>query len=127
MAKQGYWQSSNHSDYIFSCDKFAPYCTGGETYSKNPCLDGHMGPLCQSCDIRSIYHHQTFYHRAGESGCDICPATLTISLAIIGSMFLIQLVMISFNLISSLNFLMDAFGIEVHKKKKEKIEDVPKD
>jgi hypothetical protein len=49
--KPGYWREDNESIYILSCEKLPANCIGGDLYGNNLCYEGHMGPLCEECDI----------------------------------------------------------------------------
>lgn len=47
--KEGYLKSNNVSDTILSCSNMPKNCNGDE--KKGYCTEGHIGPLCESCDV----------------------------------------------------------------------------
>ncbi|EAR81941.2 transmembrane protein (macronuclear) [Tetrahymena thermophila SB210] len=52
ILKDGYWRSNNYSDEILECDDFTSTITCRENNpdSKQGCIKGYIGPLCQECD-----------------------------------------------------------------------------
>ncbi|EAR94315.2 transmembrane protein (macronuclear) [Tetrahymena thermophila SB210] len=49
--KDGYWRESNLTDQIYAC--LLDSCSFSNPQSKNGCLTGFLGPLCNSCDNKS--------------------------------------------------------------------------
>lgn len=48
--KDGYWKISNSSDRIIECENKKINCNGDQ--NRNYCLEGHIGPLCEVCDLK---------------------------------------------------------------------------
>ncbi|KAL4435129.1 hypothetical protein ABPG74_003622 [Tetrahymena malaccensis] len=44
--KSGFWRESNMTDIIIECKNNPDACLG-----EDKCLEGHIGPLCEDCDI----------------------------------------------------------------------------
>ncbi|EWS75559.1 transmembrane protein, putative (macronuclear) [Tetrahymena thermophila SB210] len=49
--KDGYWRESNLTDQIYTC--LLDSCSFNNPQSKNGCLTGFVGPLCNSCDNKN--------------------------------------------------------------------------
>jgi len=49
----GYWRINDNSDEILECSNEKSNCLGG--VSNSTCSTGHIGPLCESCDIDNDY------------------------------------------------------------------------
>jgi hypothetical protein len=47
----GYWRKSNESLIILKCENNEINCKGGLIYGNGLCIRGHIGPLCEECDI----------------------------------------------------------------------------
>ncbi len=45
----GFWRISNETDSIYECYNNKEVCIGGT--DNNICLHGHIGPLCEQCDL----------------------------------------------------------------------------
>ncbi|KAL4467834.1 hypothetical protein ABPG74_013169 [Tetrahymena malaccensis] len=68
---QGYWRSNMMSDNFLKCD-LKENCNGGESTETNKiCHMGHIGPLCEACDIQGIVWNQKFAH-SGNHSCTQC-------------------------------------------------------
>lgn len=50
----GFWRSSNKSHNIESCFKGRENCLGGWDAGDNSCKPGHLGALCEECDIYNL-------------------------------------------------------------------------
>jgi len=67
--RSGYWRANNNSDKIIFCRNMESNCLGG---SKNfTCAEGHIGALCESCDIYAHYFDEA-YSVAEEYTCGKC-------------------------------------------------------
>lgn len=49
----GYWRINDQSSVILPCSNAPQNCLGGTTNST--CATGHIGSLCESCDIEKDY------------------------------------------------------------------------
>lgn len=48
----GYWRKNNLSDIIEPCFNLPAACLGGEGNSSIEfCYEGHIGALCEECDL----------------------------------------------------------------------------
>ena len=55
---KGYWRINNETDLISECSNFIENCEGG---TKNfTCSIGHIGALCEICDIKASYWENHF-------------------------------------------------------------------
>ncbi|EAS02473.2 transmembrane protein, putative (macronuclear) [Tetrahymena thermophila SB210] len=68
LLKDGYWRENDSTDQIYSCNLNS--CSFENIKSKNGCLEGYVGPLCNSCDSKiSVWNYQ--YGLNGQN-CYIC-------------------------------------------------------
>ncbi|EAR93718.2 transmembrane protein, putative (macronuclear) [Tetrahymena thermophila SB210] len=61
---EGFWRENNQTDLILDCINMKSNCLGGT--QNFTCNAGHIGPLCESCDI------QNGYSRQGDFQCSKC-------------------------------------------------------
>jgi len=61
----GYWRMSNDSSNIIECSNKESNCLGGT--ANFACALGHIGPLCESCDIVNNYSVAADY-KCGRCG-----------------------------------------------------------
>lgn len=47
----GFWRPNYKNDNIESCSNLANNCNGGWVPADPSCYTGHLGALCESCDI----------------------------------------------------------------------------
>ncbi|EAR82108.2 transmembrane protein, putative (macronuclear) [Tetrahymena thermophila SB210] len=73
-----YWRINDQDDLLIYCENAPGNCLGGATNST--CSIGHVGALCESCDIENNYT------RAGNFQCANCGDVLLNSLKVIGLM-----------------------------------------
>lgn len=57
----GFWRPNNFSDFVESCYKNPLFCTGGWQVGDNTCSFGHIGALCEECDMYDIRGLGYFY------------------------------------------------------------------
>lgn len=50
----GYWRPEYHNDYVEYCINLQNNCNGGWVPGNPSCYTGHVGGLCESCDIYMI-------------------------------------------------------------------------
>lgn len=70
----GKWRPSYDSELIEICIRKQIYCKGGWVPGKDSCLTGHLGALCEECDISNINGENHFY-KDSEAGCVNCKFT----------------------------------------------------
>ncbi|EAR91473.2 transmembrane protein, putative (macronuclear) [Tetrahymena thermophila SB210] len=70
VTNQGYWRKSNISDLIISCSNLPDNCDGGN-YGDDICHEGHIGALCEECDIYG-QHWGTSYAKSAKYSCTRC-------------------------------------------------------
>ncbi|CAD8196270.1 unnamed protein product [Paramecium pentaurelia] len=68
----GYWRPHNLSDFTEECFKNQAYCQGGWLVGYNLCIPGHIGALCEECDIYDIRGFGNFYKNQWNQQCQIC-------------------------------------------------------
>ncbi|EAR83879.2 transmembrane protein, putative (macronuclear) [Tetrahymena thermophila SB210] len=73
--KQGYWRISKDTDNIVYCYNKPSNCLGNlknETLAGDlTCIEGHIGPLCESCDTYGILWKKS-YMRLSDYKCISC-------------------------------------------------------
>ncbi|EAR85092.2 transmembrane protein, putative (macronuclear) [Tetrahymena thermophila SB210] len=65
----GYWKINNDTDSIVYCKNKAENCYG--TQETGYCIEGHIGPLCESCDVYGVVW-KTTYQSDGKFNCLKC-------------------------------------------------------
>ena len=57
---KGYWKPNNETDDIELCFNLIENCVGGTgNNSRELCYEGHIGALCESCDIYGkVWEHR---------------------------------------------------------------------
>ncbi|KAL4440783.1 hypothetical protein ABPG74_013764 [Tetrahymena malaccensis] len=65
----GYWKINNNTDSIVYCKNKAENCYG--TQDTGYCIEGHIGPLCESCDVYGLVWKKT-YQSDGKFNCLKC-------------------------------------------------------
>ncbi|EWS76293.1 transmembrane protein, putative (macronuclear) [Tetrahymena thermophila SB210] len=93
--KQGYWKSTNLTDSIVECSNKLSNCVG--TQEQGYCLEGHIGPLCEQCDIQGKFWNQKYY-TDGSFDCKEC-SKLLMAINLVPTIF-IALGMVVYVLIS---------------------------
>ncbi|CAD8103714.1 unnamed protein product [Paramecium sonneborni] len=69
---QGFWRPNNFSDYVESCFKNPLFCNGGWQVSHSTCSLGHIGALCEECDIYNIRGHGIYFKNSWDQNCLKC-------------------------------------------------------
>ncbi|KAL4438120.1 hypothetical protein ABPG74_016899 [Tetrahymena malaccensis] len=63
ILKDGYWRQSVETDQIYTCKSQG--CSETQKNTRNRCIEGYVGPLCDSCDgSKQIWNEQ--YGKRGE-------------------------------------------------------------
>ncbi|KAL4483835.1 hypothetical protein ABPG72_006210 [Tetrahymena utriculariae] len=70
VVENEYWRSSSNSDIIIKCDNQLSNCVGG-SYGNNICFQGHIGALCEECDIYGNFWDSK-YAKSGKYSCTNC-------------------------------------------------------
>ncbi|EAS02542.2 transmembrane protein, putative (macronuclear) [Tetrahymena thermophila SB210] len=70
VANKGYWRKSHFSSLIISCSNLPDNCAGGD-YGDNICYEGHIGALCEECDIYGNYWGES-YAKSSKYSCTKC-------------------------------------------------------
>ncbi|CAD8190110.1 unnamed protein product [Paramecium octaurelia] len=69
---QGFWRPDYLSDYTSYCFKNKDFCIGGWSYGNNLCQIGHIGALCEECDIQNILGGGKYFKNQHNLECQIC-------------------------------------------------------
>ncbi|EAR82462.3 transmembrane protein, putative (macronuclear) [Tetrahymena thermophila SB210] len=77
ILQNGYWRINKLSDVILQCSLASEYCQGG--YNEG-CTDGHIGPLCQECDILGVEQKNNVRYTEGvlKGTCNTCPSSISL-------------------------------------------------
>ncbi|CAD8201980.1 unnamed protein product [Paramecium pentaurelia] len=108
--KKGYWRPNYQSDLIEYCFKFVDFCEGGWVVSDNLCLVGHIGGLCEECDMYDIRGQGNYFKNQLNTSCQDCrdainsvfPFVLTSIWALISTLLTLRSIDKSNKLFSSL-------------------------
>lgn len=69
--KNGYWRENDRSPYIVLCKNKAENCVGGLHVGNDICTEGHVGALCEECDVQGSYWPEK-YSKSGSYKCAKC-------------------------------------------------------
>ncbi|EWS74811.1 transmembrane protein (macronuclear) [Tetrahymena thermophila SB210] len=99
--KKGYWRINDQTDEIIECINAPQNCLGGQT--NLICSQAHIGPLCESCDIKNNYSN------TGNFECGSCGNKIINSLKIVGLMlfYIISAKLSVDGVISRLFYILD--------------------
>ena len=50
FVNKGYWRKHRFSENVLECKNLLENCVGGP-FGNFVCYEGHVGPLCESCDV----------------------------------------------------------------------------
>ncbi|CAD8187793.1 unnamed protein product [Paramecium pentaurelia] len=97
----GNWRPHYLSDYSQLCFKNLNFCQGGWGVGDELCKIGHIGGLCEECDINNIIGNGQYYKNQWDSRCFICQGIdngiLPFILALIQALISITLTLRSIN------------------------------
>ncbi|CAD8092349.1 unnamed protein product [Paramecium sonneborni] len=68
----GYWRPHNLSDFAEICFRNLAFCRGGWLVGNNLCINGHLGALCEECDIFDMRGYGNFYKNQWDQQCLRC-------------------------------------------------------
>lgn len=71
VLKEGYWRPDLTSDLIEKCFNNEENCKGGENVGDKSCAEGHIGALCESCDIYGSQWGES-YSNSDKFKCGKC-------------------------------------------------------
>ncbi|CAK67646.1 unnamed protein product (macronuclear) [Paramecium tetraurelia] len=70
--QEGYWRPNYLSDYSTLCFKKPSFCVGGWDIGDELCSKGHVGALCEECDIYNIRGDGQYLKNLQNSECLSC-------------------------------------------------------
>ncbi|CAD8166475.1 unnamed protein product [Paramecium octaurelia] len=76
--KAGYWRPDYNNDQTFYCENLDSNCNGGWVPGDPSCYTGHLGALCESCDLYQIYNEES-YTQTSAYKCARCEPTMKIN------------------------------------------------
>ncbi|KAL4473131.1 hypothetical protein ABPG72_007361 [Tetrahymena utriculariae] len=86
VLRDGYWRENPNTDNILFCDKINQIttCKESDQESKQGCIQGYIGPLCQQCDFQGKLWSSRYTQSSLNQSCLECNKNqLIISLLII--------------------------------------------
>ncbi|EWS72513.1 transmembrane protein, putative (macronuclear) [Tetrahymena thermophila SB210] len=88
--QNGYWRQNDSSDIIVQC-QYQDICQPENPLSKNGCNQGHVGPLCQECDIKGQVWGSS-YCKSQQKICNNCinfysPTNIALMILLLGFIF----------------------------------------
>lgn len=60
MVKNGFWNDFEYIDTIVECINKKELCIPEDSTNLFNCVEGHIGPLCESCDIEGKIWGSTY-------------------------------------------------------------------
>ncbi|CAD8151814.1 unnamed protein product [Paramecium pentaurelia] len=88
--KEQYWRPFPNNDDIEECYNLQSNCLGGWVPGDTSCYEGHIGALCEQCDIYGIRGPQ--YSVSKKYSCGACSDTLESNILIIIAISIFTLV-----------------------------------
>ncbi|CAD8151291.1 unnamed protein product [Paramecium octaurelia] len=70
--KKGFWRPNHLSDATEECYKNAEFCQGGWEVGDSICIKGHIGALCEMCDLYNIRGEGQYIRSQQNSQCVSC-------------------------------------------------------
>ncbi|CAD8083698.1 unnamed protein product [Paramecium primaurelia] len=70
--KAGYWRPYFYTNEISECINLIENCLGGWKEGDTSCYEGHIGALCEECDIYNIRGQGNFFKITQDSTCAEC-------------------------------------------------------
>ncbi|EAR96614.2 transmembrane protein, putative (macronuclear) [Tetrahymena thermophila SB210] len=70
VTNYGYWRRSGDVAIILSCENQESNCVGG-SFGNNICYEGHIGALCEECDIEGQFWGEK-YSKTAKYSCALC-------------------------------------------------------
>ncbi|KAL4435304.1 hypothetical protein ABPG74_017396 [Tetrahymena malaccensis] len=98
ILKNGYWRENVNSDEILQCSEVSSImtCKENDVNSKQGCIKGYIGPLCQQCDQEGKLWDTRYTQSSLNLTCQECSKKqLLYSLLIIFSILLITYLTVS--------------------------------
>ncbi|EWS72171.1 transmembrane protein (macronuclear) [Tetrahymena thermophila SB210] len=75
ILQQGYWRENNQTDAIFQCNLLNPGIC--DPTKQNGCIEGHIGPLCETCDYFGVvFKGNTYSQSMSTIGCSKCSSDI---------------------------------------------------
>lgn len=87
--KEGYWRPEFDSEIITYCLNLPLNCNGGWKPGNPSCYTGHMGALCESCDIYGV--RDEFYSTSAKYKCGPCADTYALNAIVITALSFVTL------------------------------------
>ncbi|EWS71783.1 transmembrane protein, putative (macronuclear) [Tetrahymena thermophila SB210] len=106
--QSGYWRPSADNDNIEPCSNQFSNCAGGKGVGDQLCSEGHIGALCEVCDISARFWLES-YSNSGQYSCGKCKDTSNNTLKMVG-LTLYTLIAIFFS-VKSTKALLDSYII----------------
>ncbi|CAD8138705.1 unnamed protein product [Paramecium octaurelia] len=70
--QKGYWRPNYLSDATEECYKNTEFCLGGWQVGDSTCSQGHIGALCEMCDLYNIKGEGQFFRNQQNQNCVSC-------------------------------------------------------
>ncbi|KAL4449210.1 hypothetical protein ABPG74_015592 [Tetrahymena malaccensis] len=106
--QSGYWRPSQDSDKIEECVNSLSNCAGGKGTGDQLCTEGHIGALCEVCDISARFWLES-YSNSDQFSCGKCKDTSNNTLKMVG-LTIYTLIAIFFS-VKSTKTLLDSYII----------------
>ncbi|EAR99909.2 transmembrane protein, putative (macronuclear) [Tetrahymena thermophila SB210] len=90
LIQEGNWREEQYSDVILDCFNQRTNCKGGLGFMNSLCYQGHIGPLCEECDIFGEVW-QDKYSKTSSYSCTNCREIKANIYLLIISYFVLQI------------------------------------
>lgn len=71
VVSKGFFRTDVNSGEIYECFNKEENCVGGTEVGDNLCKEGHIGSLCEGCDIENVKGNGSYGHK-GPFECVKC-------------------------------------------------------
>lgn len=89
--KPTYWRAEYDLQEIEYCTNLPSNCNGGWKPGNPSCYTGHMGGLCESCDIYATRSDES-YSISAKYKCGACADTIAVNSIVISALSIVTLV-----------------------------------
>ncbi|CAD8145490.1 unnamed protein product [Paramecium pentaurelia] len=80
--KPGYWRPDYNNDESQFCENLDANCNGGWVPGNPSCYTGHIGALCESCDLYQIFNEER-YTQTQAYKCARCAPTMQLNYVVL--------------------------------------------
>ncbi|CAD8075924.1 unnamed protein product [Paramecium sonneborni] len=108
--KPGYWRPDYDNDQSQYCENFDTNCNGGWVPGNPSCYTGHIGALCESCDLYQTFNDER-YTQTSAYKCARCEPTMQLNYIVLVATsitsFISMILAVKGSYLSSMQFIIE--------------------